>query len=101
LNRKYAVAGILLLRHEDENYHEDVNQRALQEYATSVSRTNPSLAHLPLFHNPEGAILSLPPPPPEPEPLTDWYSSTEVTTSLSEFVHHHLFQYWKGEPHQV
>jgi dethiobiotin synthetase len=101
LNRNYTVAGILLLHQEDGNYDEDVNQRALQEYVTTVSRTNPSLAHLPLFHDPDRAIVSLPVLPPEPEPLTDWYSSSEVKSSLSVFVHDHLFQYWKLEGHKV
>jgi bifunctional dethiobiotin synthetase / adenosylmethionine---8-amino-7-oxononanoate aminotransferase len=91
LNRKYKVAGILLLRQGDGDYDEDVNQRALQEYVTSVSRTTPSLAHLPLFHDPERSIVSLPKLPPESEPLTDWYSSTEVEACLSAFVHSHLF----------
>jgi dethiobiotin synthetase len=100
LNRKYIVAGILLLRQEDEgDYDEDLNQRALQEYVTNVSRTNPLLAHLPLFHDPEGAIVSLPMLPPEPKPLQDWYSSTEVKSLLSVFVHNHLFPYWKWERH--
>ncbi|KAL3912208.1 MAG: hypothetical protein SGARI_001278, partial [Bacillariaceae sp.] len=83
LNRNYNVAGILLLRHGEDGYAEDVNQRALQEYvASSSSQRDLSDAVLrsPLFMDLESAIVSLPKLPPEPEPLTQWYESEEVQT---------------------
>jgi hypothetical protein len=98
LHRDYVVAGILLLRHGEGDCDEDVNQRALQEYVTSrvVERADTSEGSSPLFQDPDRSIVSLPKLPPEPEPLTDWYDSKEVTTTLSSFVHDHLFLHWKS-----
>jgi dethiobiotin synthetase/adenosylmethionine--8-amino-7-oxononanoate aminotransferase len=98
LNRNYNVAGILLLRNGQDDYAEDVNQRALQEYAGSSSSRDqlPSKAlQSPIFSDPERSIVSLPKLPPEPEPLTDWYESPEVKTLLETFVHDHLFSKWR------
>ena len=97
LRRNYVVAGVLLLRHGEDDYAEDVNQRALQEHlSSSASRQSLSAETLqsPLFMNPDVSVVSLPKLPPEPEPLTKWYESQEVKTLLDAFVHDHLFQKW-------
>ncbi|KAL3902707.1 MAG: hypothetical protein SGILL_010729, partial [Bacillariaceae sp.] len=90
LRRNYAVAGVLLLRNGEDDYAEDVNQRALQEYlSSSTSRLDlPANAlQSPLFMDPEVSVVSLPRLPPEPEPLTEWYESQEVEELLGTFVH--------------
>jgi dethiobiotin synthetase/adenosylmethionine--8-amino-7-oxononanoate aminotransferase len=108
LNRDYHVSGILLLQNDDENYDEDTNQRALQEYVTSYAAATfsptSSSSSSPLFLDPETSIRSLPRLPPEPEPLTDWYASEEVKRITSSFVHDHLlpsWQIWQNEQHKM
>jgi dethiobiotin synthetase/adenosylmethionine--8-amino-7-oxononanoate aminotransferase len=91
LHRKYNVSGILLLRHGEKDYDDCTNQHALQEYITSHAACVGDRDSSPiLFDDPEKSIVSLPKLPPEPEPLTEWYESTDVSTTLSSFVHDHL-----------
>ena len=97
LRRHYVVAGVLLLRNGEDDYAEDVNQRALQEYISSTAlreHLSDEALQSPLFTDPEASVVSLPQLPPEPEPLNEWYSMGEVKESLSAFVHDHIFRRW-------